>query len=450
MTGLSSINKKAIIAGVLILVVLGGIFLGPSVARILGVGFGLPTPNILQATDPGGTYQLGGQSNQWTYLSKTYTYTGHQNTLYGADAQHLQLCADAKVAITVQVTALAGPTNITNQTVIFKVAQNAQRNTTVYQSTNYQVYSYSFKVNTGWTGTFSFYECGVGWYHNDALCILSFGKCLSQTDMASQVVQRIIAQINNEVYETAATIQLDLNAPTLANKALPTPGYVGVMGLYLQDYQYGGYTGGTAAQMLPNNVGTPVAIYLDNSFSNQAFALATPAPLNYTAPAQLVYYPQNFAAQYAYWKIQIVTLGSTISFQSVNRDYPNYWVWAYQTSNLGNFPSTGSQACLLPCVAQWFRVDVLQLTNTPFEIPNYKLPQDQRDKQSIVVPSAPTNPATPSPPQASATQQLYNLLLSIWTAFWYIVIAVIIILVLVVAIRIGRGPSPSVNVGVRR
>jgi hypothetical protein len=443
-------RRQFLLAGALIAIILG-VVVGARISGLLGVGFGIPTPSLVAASDPSGTYQTSGQSNQWSFVQKTLCSDQADYGVLRDKVQYLRICADVNLQISVQASALGSPTRVTNQTTIFKCLQSTpspcyapKSNVTVYMIDNYQVYSYSFKITTQYSGTINFREDSF----LSCQTLLAVG-CRALNDFRVTVVQAVIAQINSLVYEQNANLVWDLNAPTLANKPILSPGYVGLMGLFLQDYQLGGYSQGSAAQLLPNAVGTPVQLCLVNQFPcpQIAFSLSNPTPTNYAAPAQMIFYPQNFAAQYAYWQTSIVNIGSTITLLQTNA-YPNWWAWSSTVNQIPNF-SPNAPACSLPCVAQWFRADTLQLLTTPLEIPNYQVSQDQRDKQSIVVPSAPTNPGTPGPPPVPWQQAIISFFNGLWNYLQYIIIAAVIILVLLVAFRFasGGGGGPKVVIG---
>lgn len=402
------------------------------------LGYGLPSPNgkLVRYTQTINNALIDlpvfGTVFSWTYFDTQFHERQECINIFGVVLRGVYLRLRATLSVKIEVTALAGPTEITNQTVIFKVAEDPTRNVTIFRRNEYHVFSYSFKVNYAWSGAIAISET--------APSIDSFAlNCPSVDQMKETVIKTLISKYNAIAYEKTTTLSWDLNAPSLATLALPSPGYAGLMGLFLQtNLRLGGYANsGTAADISPQQEGTVVAICLDQYITTcprEAWNLGFPTPIDWTAPSDFVYYPDHFATPYAYWTTNVNTFGSTISFEKANRNYPDWWSWAYQASGI----SIGlNENCQLPCAAQWFRADVLELTSTPFEVPNYNIPPEL-EGQAINVPLEPVNLGTSNPPEQPLSEQLRLFWQQIWNTAKWAVIAVIVVLVLLVAFVVVR------------
>jgi hypothetical protein len=426
MVSFDSLDKKewSILVGIMMVgIVLVGLFV--VVPFQLGA-YGVPSETVQNIVDSSGTYNgPGGYGSAYTWSYKSGTTCNQQtdsNAVTGSEA--VTVCLDYNLQITLQVTAPAGPTNITNQTAIFKLTQQNSTAVTYFKQIVWGVWSYSFKFSTIWNApTLNFRET-----QRTAQCFY----CKSLDSLGQTAIQNDINTFNSVAIETAADIVWGINAPALLGGAL-FPGYLGIMGIFLQSYNLAGVIPGAQADLVPQLVGNPSTIYLQPGPppSQSAWSgLGVPTPTGYQPTVQQEYYPQDFFTPYGYIKTHINGMGSTIAYQCAQKQYPNCWVWAYQAQSLTNAPSTGPN-CYLPCVDQWFRIDVVEQTTTPFQIPNYNLPTDQRSKQSITVPSEPQNLGTNQGPATSALQQLNNFINALFGALFWIAIGGIVILALV-------------------
>jgi hypothetical protein len=412
--------KLGIVAVVLVAVIVGGYFALPYL-RLLS-GYGLPSPAVETVTFPYmtntntvmTTSTFRSSYVNWVYLSKTYNYTYRIYSSFG-QLESLRLYATVALTVKVELSELASPRDITDQAVIFKTGSD--KNYTYYNNVTYHAYSYSFKINTAWDGQINFVQRNSADYFNNAE--FPTGK----TSMAKNCVKALIAMINNDVYATKTRILLSLDAPTLARESTVAYGYCGLLGAWLQDYKLSGWTQGTADDLQPQGTGTIITLYLDEGLTKLAWHVASPPQPNQKFNNTLVAYPDYYATPYAYFYTDIITMGSTITFNDAGT-YPNYWMWSGAVGN--TMPNSWST---LPACAQWIRADILLTSSQPYQVPNYQAPPEETKKQVVTIPAEPTNLGTTSPPPSSQP----GLVLSPGT---WIIIAVVIISVVIIVYAI--------------
>lgn len=402
-------RKTTIILGLALIAIVTMFFFTTSLFQL---GYGIPTPNMREVryvntdSDTTVTVTKSGGVNDWTYLSKTYTVSKDYCGFLCQTHEKGTWTLTARLRILVSVSPLAAPREITNQTILFKVAEN--ENFTSFNKVDYHVYTYSFRIATTMSGDINIAE--TNWFSD---CPYS---CRGKDAIAEEAIRQLISTFNNDALESAPRILWDLNAPTIAQVAIPSPGYVGLLGLFLQDYRFGGLGTGTTAEVTPKEVGSVVAMYLDQNLSPDkiAFHVETPVPEGYLLPAD----PSDFATPYAYWQTSIISMGSYLVFSETAHDYPNWWQWS---ADVNRNPLV-SESCLLPCVAQWFRADLVESTSTPLEVPNFKIPDLEQQNQIILIPVLPGNFGTLQPPGVPIEEQIRVFFESLWnTAKWIII-----------------------------
>ncbi|MCS7124567.1 MAG: hypothetical protein NZ932_04030 [Candidatus Bathyarchaeota archaeon] len=283
----------------------------------------------------------------------------------------------------------------------------------IFRNMTVQAYAYGFKLNVAWSGTA---QVSVVKDYSD---ILITGGPTYQ-ELHKEAVQRLVADFNKH-YLTSAKILLSIDAPTLARDQAYKlrPDYLGIAGMWLADYVVEGYTPGTAAELLPQSKGTAVKLYRDKDLRYPCWAadydkdfgkpLLTP---------DVVYWLDHYAPYSAWWSISIVNLGSQLVYDETRAD-PNYICWAWEKYG-------GKTA---PCVAQWFRVDLLFKTTKDWKapkIPDYELPEEVKEKMQIVIMREPINQAPPiTPPPVTPPipwREIIYILLTIFGGLTVIII----------------------------
>jgi len=260
----------------------------------------------------------------------------------------------------------------------------------IYENMTVQAYSYGFKITTAWSGSV---QVSVLEEHRDPIIIGG----PSFEDLTKQCVRDVLVPDFNKYYLTAAKILLSIDAPTLGkDKSYELrPDYLGIAGMWLADYQVAGYTTGTAAEMIPQSKGTAVTLYRDKALTDPCWSPDYSYTGKPTLTPSVVYWLDHFAPACAWWSISIVNIGSQLVYDET-KAHPNYVSWAWEKYG------TDKTA---PAVAQWFRVDLLFRTTkgwTVPKIPEYELPEEEKQKMRIIVTVEPENQGTPiNPPSVT-------------------------------------------------
>ena len=264
----------------------------------------------------------------------------------------------------------------------------------VYKNITVHAYAYTFKLTTSWSATaqvsvLKFKQWGV----------IPPGRP-SKEDLVKMCVRDFLVPDFNRHFSTAAKMLLSIDAPTLAEdkERELRPDYIGIAGMWLMNYQTMGYTSGTAAEMLPNSIGTAVKLYRDKSLTSPCWAADYDRPLGKPLlTPDAIYWLDHFAPPSAWFSISIVNLGSKLVFDDT-KPYPQYVSWAWEKYSEENKP---------PAVAQWFRVDLLFRVSKDWKapkIPEYEPDPEIQEKIKIIVKQEPENQGTPLdiPPTAPA------------------------------------------------
>ena len=382
----TSSNSNAKIAGAaicLVLIVSAVILLPRYLPQFALNGYGVPGVTVQTFTESAPVQQV-------SYIRSTYgsvttlSYTSpviqqKWSNLFGQE-RYVNLQLQVTLKLTIQASDLASPTYETTITSPTFCSASSDTSATFTNST-IKTYGYGFKLETQWSGTANMKVLSSR--------IDSFVPpgTPSYDDLVKGAAQVAIQDFNSQCL-TSASVLMSINAGALAGNSAYSlnPDYLGIMGMWLINYQTEGVTGGTDAYALPNTAGTSVQLFSDAGLSRACWAPQTDTngqPL--LTPTQ-TYWLQSFAPTSAYWGINIVNLGSQLVYDS-SKQGPNYFEWAYEAQNgLGSTP---------PVIDQWFRVDLaFHTTNTwkvP-QIPNYNLPPSERQKLAITLPEKPNNP----------------------------------------------------------
>jgi len=196
------------------------------------------------------------------------------------------------------------------------------------------------------------------------------------------------------------------------------PDYVGILGMWLQDYRMEGYVTGTAVEAQPQVIGTQVPLYLDIDLTEKCWSVSTPEDEKLITP-NVTYWFDHVAPQGAYFKTRLVRLGSTLVLDT-SKEFPTYVSWAYEQA--------GTE--IPPALAQWFRIDLGFRTYEDFTVPNtpeYQIPPEEKEKQRIIITVEPENKGTPTTPPPVQTY-LINLQ-EIMTLIYVIIAAVTAIVI---------------------
>lgn len=260
---------------------------------------------------------------------------------------------------------------------------NETVNQYIYKNITVHAYSYAFKLTVSWSGSAQVSILSTKEWGPVFLCKKTMDELIKDC-----VSKSLIPDFNKN-YLTSAKILLSIDAPTLArDKAYELrPDYLGIAGMWLADYEMAGYGPGTAAELLPQSVGSVVKLYRDKALTSPCWAPDYQDGKPLLTP-DVVYWLDHFAPPCAWWSISIVNLGSQLVYDPT-RPKPNYLCWAWEKYG-------GSQTA--PTVAQWFRVDLLFRVTKDWvvpKIPEYELPPEVKEKMRIIVLQKPENRGVP-------------------------------------------------------
>lgn len=279
----------------------------------------------------------------------------------------------------------------------------------LYKNMTVQAYSYGFKITTAWSGS-----VGVTIVKTEEWGIIPWTVASVQDMVKSLVRDQLVPDFNTK-YLTAAKLLLSIDGPTLGKDKFYElrPDYLGIAGMWLTDYQVKGYTTGTAAEMLPQSTGTAVKLYRDSDLTQPCWAPDYDSLGNPLLTPDVVYWLDHFTPSSGWWTTSIVNIGSQLVYDDT-KAYPNLISWAWEKYG----KDTPIQA---PSVAQWFRVDLVFRTTKDWtvpKIPQYELPQAEKDKMKVIITVEPQNQGTPlTQPSVTAPfpwTELYWLLLIVF------------------------------------
>jgi hypothetical protein len=299
--------------------------------------------------------------------------------------RHLKATLSASIGIKVEVTDLILSGFLTEiKPPPFLV--NETESEILFKNMTVQAYAYGFKLTTAWSGSASI---SVDSYRSDGFPPPTAPDQYWAMKNLAQTV--LIPDFNKNYLVAADPILMSLDAPTLAtDKAYELrPDYLGIAGMWLSDYQMKGYTTGTAAEMLPQSTGTAVKLFRDSDLTQPCWAADYSDSKPLLTP-DVVYWLDHFAPSSGWWSISIVNIGSQLVYDDT-KAYPNYVSWAWEKYG----KDSPIQA---PSVAQWFRVDLVFRTTKDWtvpRIPQYELPQAEKEKMKIIVTVEPQNQGTP-------------------------------------------------------
>ncbi|RLC78410.1 MAG: hypothetical protein DRJ03_25310, partial [Chloroflexi bacterium] len=235
----------------------------------------------------------------------------------------VQMRMTAKFGVKIELSSLASPRFLTEVKLPPFLVEETETELH-YKNITIHAYAYSFRVTIAWTG-----DVSTSILKTEEWGIIPW-TVPSQQDMVKNLVQNLFIPDFNNHWTATADILLSLDAPTLASdmKALLRPDYLGIAGMWLQDYSVEGHVSGTAAECQPQITGTEVTLYRDKDLQNPCWSPS------YSGEQPVItedvgYWLDHFAARSAWWQINIINLGSKLVYDE-SQTYPNYAVFAWQ------------------------------------------------------------------------------------------------------------------------
>jgi len=383
-------NNNAKIAGVavcLILVLVAIIAVPRYLPQFALNGYGIPGVSVETFTETAPqtqTYYIHGSYGSVTTLNYISPVEKAAWTwAFGTAQDYVELQLYVTLKVNIQTTDLLSPQYETQiQTPTYLTSSTSA--TSTFTNKTIYVYGYGFKIETQWSGS-----ANVNVIKTQHGGILDSDP-YSVNQLTQMAVQKAIEDFNTQ-YLTSADILLSINAPALAGNTEDAlnPDYLGLMAMWLSDYQMAGYTPGGSAngvgcQGLPNTPDTSVQLYSDALLTHECWAPSYSTGQVSLAPTE-AYYLNEFAPGSAYFQVQIVSLGSQLVYDA-SKPGPNYFGWAFAENG----------ATTAPVFDQWFRVDLGFDVKHVWSIPNNSLPQGEIDKLKLSPPTNPNNPGTPT------------------------------------------------------
>jgi len=358
---------------------------------------------------------IGNSYGSWIYYRYEETagyYRRHPDNWWGRE---LELKMTVELTCKVEVSDIASPRFLTEiKPSPFLIAETDDALT--FRNITISAYAYSFKLNVAWSGSVQ-----VEVVKKNEWGALGIPTWVESFEQMAQIILRdaLIPDFNNYVY-LAGDIILSVDAPTLGSdvRYMLNPDYVGILGMWLQDYRVKSYVAGTAVEAQPQVTGTQVPLYLDIDLTEKCWSVPTPADEK-LIPPNVTYWFDHVAPQGAYFRIRLIRLGSTLVLDT-SKEFPTYVSWAYEKAG----------AETPPALAQWFRIDLGFRTHEDFTVPNtpeYQIPPEEKEKQRIIITVEPENKGTPSTPPQVQTY-LINLQ-EIMTLIYVIIAAVTAIII---------------------
>jgi len=269
-----------------------------------------------------------------------------------------------------------------------------------YKNITVQSYAYGFKVTLAWTGTAQVVIVETGQWG-----LVPPGTESMET-MVKKCVEELLVPDFNKFCYIASSLLMTVDAPTLAtDKAYELrPDYLGICGMWLADYVTQGQTFGTGVEAAPSGRGTAVKLFRDKALTSPCWAPDYDAPMGKPLlTPDLVYWLDAFAPPSAWWKIDIIHLGSKLVYDET-KPHPNYISWAWEA-----YPSSPAES---PAVSQWFRVDVAFRVTDDWivpRIPDYELPPEEKEKMRIIIE---WKPDVVAPPLNDPSEETWTISLS--------------------------------------
>lgn len=352
------------------------------------VAYGIPAISfhkVFQSRPTVKTEIIGPSSyGSWVILEYSNLAQSEDVNIYNWWGKRVQVELDVRTELKVEITDIASPRFLTEiKPSPFLIQETAEELT--FRNITIHTYTYSFKLTLAWSGSVRVAEV-----KRDVWGLIPPGRP-SIEDLAKDAVNMLVTDYNKKCY-VAADLLMSIDAPTLGKDVayLLNPDYVGIFGMWLQDYVIKGYVKATAAEAQPQSLGTTVSLYRDKDLTAKCWApdYAVGKPL---LTPNATYWLQNLAPYGAWWETRIINLGSELVFNE-RKPYPDYVSWAWE--------EYGIEA---PAIAQWFRLDIGFRVYEDFKVPNiplYEIPPEEKEKQMIIITVEPENVGTPlTPPE---------------------------------------------------
>lgn len=302
------------------------------------------------------------------------TKHSHVDVLLGEIA-YIDMSLKANIMYEVTVTELASPQFLGKWEDLGPFYLSEDEKNYYFMNKSYSCFAYGFKINTRVTGDISVVVNSykeAGWPYN-----------LYRPGMAKATLPDLIAEYNKWCYAKDDRVDVILEAPTLLTGEV-IEGYIGILGMWLSEYNVKNHVDGTAADLSPQVTGQPLMLYSDIDKQRVLWSAEQGEYDPETLGDEFVYYPDHYAAEWGVFTININELGTTVIFDDT-RQYPNYWCWAYNSVGEGDG---------LPAVSQIVRVDIVLASEEPFQIPKYQIP----DFTPVIdIPTIPENRGNPLP-----------------------------------------------------
>jgi len=413
---LPRITERPLFRFIIVALLLIGLLITYQIAPFLAYGVpGVMIFSVNQSSPSIKSVNILSGYGEWVAFEYQRSVEAKWESLVGKRLVQTQL--KVKIGVKIETSSLASPSFLT-EIEIPPFLIDETEDELFYKNITIHAYSYSFRVTTAWTG-----DVKVSILKEEEWGLIPW-TVPSKEDMVKQSLNDMLIPDFNNKWSIAANVLFSLTAATLAQDqmAILRPDYVGLAGMWLQDYRIYGRVSGTAAEIQPQTVGTQVTLYRDKDLTSPCW---TP---DYTAGApeitdDVAYWLENFAAKSAWWQINIVNLGSKLVFDD-KQTFPNYAVFAWK--HYGDEP---------PSVIQWFRVDVLFKVTEDWvvpKIPQYEIPPEQKEQQKIIVEEKPPDWGTPLDlPEKEAYRLKLQQVLPIIIAILIGIIIVIVIYALV-------------------
>lgn len=328
-----------------------------------------------------------GEWQSYHYSDWAQSERVHQWDWWG---RRVKLSLDVDLAVKVEVTDIASPRFLTK----IKPSPfllNETMEDLKYRNITIHAYAYSFKFTFAWSG-----EAHIKEELFEEWGLIPPGQP-SKEDLAKNAAGMLISDFNKYCY-AKADVLMSVDAPTLAGEPKFTlnPDFMGVLGMWLQDYRVEGYVAGTACEAMPQSTGTPVDLYLDKDLTTRCWAgVGTTKEYTELITPNVAFWFDHFAPKGAWWQTKLLNLGSELVFDG-SKAYPNYLSWAYEVA--------GAKSA--PAIAQWFRIDLGFRTYKDWtvpKIPEYEIPEEEKEKQKIIITIEPENKGTPKTSPSTET-----------------------------------------------